>query len=235
MRPCAALLLWATLCLPAAAQQVQPVPYDEVAQTVPGRIDFDFLPERAGPGYNFDHGLAFDGGHIGEHFAGQTLNTIPFDGNLFDGLAVATATAPLTLRMGMPGRTLSVSHHRAFRSNALYPLGPTGQPHPEARGEGAVAFLFDRDICAFALRVHTQYEDDLGTQRDHLGPVELLFLARDGRIIARAPQQLPAGITSLGFRRDGGRADIAGVMVLNLDPGGISLDDIAFGCTPMIG
>lgn len=46
---------------------------------------------------------------------------------------------------------------------------------------------------------------------------------------------LGAGITDLCLLRRDGVADIAGLLVTNLDPGGISLDDVRFGCVPVTG
>lgn len=229
-----ALLL---LLLPglADAQAIDRVPYDQVAASVPGVIRFDSLPEAAYPGYNLDHGLAFPGGHIGEHFTGQQMGEALFDGNRFDALDQPRPSAPLTLEMGPPGQTVSVSLHRVFGSNVLYPLGPAGQPDPTGRGEGAAALILDTDICMFGLKVHTQYEDAFGTWAGHEGRVELLFFARDGALIDRQVLALPAGISELGFARAEGRADIAGVQVLNLDPGGISMDDIRYGCIAIVG
>lgn len=219
----------------ALAGPVDQIPYGQVAQNTRGEIRFDALPEAPYPGYNLDHGLAFGDGHIGEHFAGQVVGETLLDGNRFDALAQPAPSAPLVLNMGAPRSNLSVSLHRVFGSNVLYPLGPLGQPHPEARGEGMVALLFDTDICQFGLKIHTQYQDDLGTESGHLGDVDLLFFARDGRLIDQHALRLPAGISELGFARDAAHADIAGIEVVNRDPGGISIDDIVYGCQALLG
>jgi len=105
----------------------------------------------------------------------------------------------------------------------------------EARGEGSAAFLFAEDSCAFALRLHTEYLDDLGTNAGHLGEVSFTFYGRDGRMLGRETRAVPGGISSHGFQTDDGVARIAGVLVENLDPGGIALDDIRFGCIPRLG
>ena len=235
MRLGAACLTWAALCLGAQAQGIDPIPYDEVTQTVRGRISFDTLPPSPYPGYTLDFGFAFDGGRIGEHFAGQTLGQTMVEGNPFDTLTQPRPSAPLSVKMGAPGQTISISLHRVFGSNVLYPLGPIGQPDPRGRGEGMVAFWFTRDICLFATKVHTQYEDDLGTQANHSAPVQFLFFDRAGALLGDITAELPAGVSTLGFAAPGGAGTIAGVQVLNLDPGGITLDDIAYGCIPFIG
>ncbi|WP_372603442.1 hypothetical protein [Actibacterium sp.] len=226
----AACLIWLAALTPAHAQSLLPLPYEQVEAGTRGRIDFSTLPDKPYPGYNLDQGYAFDGGLIGQHFSGQSVEALAKGDDLFDALGPGAATAPLKVEMGPPGQTLSISLHRVFGSNALYPLGPTGQPQPDARGEGMVSILFHRDICRFGLKVHTEYLDDLGTNAEHRGAVELRFLARDGDLIAAVHLDLPGGVSHLGFETADGAASVAGVQVLNRDKGGISIDDIRFGC-----
>jgi len=223
------------LCATAASAEIAPAPYDEIAALTRGRVDFDFLPWLPEPGHNLDHGLAFAGGRIGERFAGQRLEPIEQAPGLPHDHAAGAPKAPLAVIDGAKGQNLSVSFHRAFLSNALYPLGPRGYPEAEARGEGSAAFFFTQDSCAFALRLHTEYLDDLGTNADHLGEVSLTFYGRDGQELGRITRAVPGGISSHGFQTDDGMARIAGVLVENLDPGGIALDDIRFGCIARLG
>lgn len=223
------------ICATAASAEIAPAPYEQIAALTRGRVDFDLLPQRPEPGHNLDHGLAFAGGRIGERFAGQRLETIEQSPGMLHDHAAGTPDAPLALITGAPGQGLSVSFHRAFRSNALYPLGPKGYPLAEARGEGSAAFLFSEDNCAFALRLHTEYLDDLGTNAGHLGEVRFTFYARDGRVLGHVARAVPGGISAHGFETTDGTARIAGVLVENLDPGGIALDDIRFGCIPRLG
>ncbi|WP_212524470.1 hypothetical protein [Actibacterium sp. MT2.3-13A] len=230
-----AALVALLFCAPAAAAGIAPAPYDEIAALTLGRADFDLLPQRPEPGHNFDHGLAFAGGRIGERFAGQRLEVIEQAPGLPHDRAAGTPEAPLALVPGAPGQGLSVSFHRAFGSNALYPLGPRGFPLAEARGEGSAAFLFAEDSCAVALRLHTEYLDDLGTNAGHRGEVSFTFYDRDGRVLGRALRSVPGGISEHGFQTEDGAARIAGVLVENLDPGGVALDDIRFGCIPRLG
>lgn len=220
---------------PAPTAQIERLSYEAASALTLGHVDFETLPHLPEPGHVLTHGYAFAGGRIGERFEGQSLRPIIHGEDLYDEIGNERPTLPLALESGAPNEGLSVSFHRAFRSNALYPLGPRRWPVPEARGEGAAAILFDRDICAFALRIHTEYVDDLGTNATHSGAVDLRFFARDGALIARLALELPAGISSLGFRRPGNRNDIAGVLVTNRDPGGVSLDDIRFGCPVPVG
>lgn len=223
------------LCATAASAEIAPAPYEQIAALTRGRVDFDLLPQLPEPGHNLDHGLAFPGGRIGERFAGQRLEVIEQAPGMLHDQAAGAPEAPLTVIDGAPGQNLSVSFHLAFLSNALYPLGPKGYPEAQARGEGSAAFLFTEDSCAFALRLHTEYLDDLGTNADHLGEVSFTFYARDGRVLGRETRLVPGGISSHGFQTEDGAARIAGVLVENLDPGGIALDDIRFGCIPRLG
>ncbi|MCV2882594.1 hypothetical protein [Actibacterium sp. XHP0104] len=231
---CAAALIWIAAALPACAQDIQPLPYDLVEQTTQGREDFQTLPDKPYPGYNLDRGYAFNGGLIGQHFAGQTVETLVLNGDQFDAPGTDAPIGPLRVEMGPPGQTLSISLHRVFGSNALYPLGPLAQPTPEGRGEGMIAIGFDRDICRFGIKVHTEYLDALGSNAAHQGEVEFRFYARDGAMLAAITARLPGGVSDLGFGMDGAGA-IAGVTIANRDKGGISLDDMRFGCPQLLG
>uniref|UniRef100_UPI0035653A7B hypothetical protein n=1 Tax=Rhodosalinus sp. TaxID=2047741 RepID=UPI0035653A7B len=150
--------LWlAALPTAAAADRLTQVPYDDLPPLAPNLVTFDRLPAKAYPGYSFDHGLAVPGARLGERFAGQRLEAVRVDdGGPHDRLA-GRPSVPLTIEPGAPGEGLSLSLHTAYRSMALYPLGPLGQPDPEARGEGSVAILFAEDACAVGFRVHTEY------------------------------------------------------------------------------
>ncbi|NHX28008.1 hypothetical protein HA397_29150, partial [Escherichia coli] len=155
-------------------------------------------------------------------------------GDQFDALGPDVATGPLRVEMGPLGQTLSISLHRVFGSNALYPLGPLAQPTPEGRGEGMIAIGFDRDICRFGIKVHTEYLDALGSNAAHQGEVEFRFYTRDGAVLAAITARLPGGVSDLGCGVDGA-GTIAGIAIVNRDKGGISLDDMRFGCPLMLG
>lgn len=237
-RPGAGKSLWAAiltaLAVPAAAERIVPLPYEDLPPLAPGLLDFERLPAKPYPGYVFDHGIAFAGGRIGERFAGQTLREVMVgDGGGPHDMLTGRPSVPLSIEPGAPGEGVSLSLHTAFRSMALYPLGPLGQPHPEARGEGAAAILFHEDACAFGLRIHTEYTDAFGTNEGHLGEIDLTFHARDGGEIGRVTVLAPEHISGHGFLDTGG--GIAGVTIENRDPGGISFDDVRFGCPDVTG
>lgn len=221
-------LLLALSAGPAPAQEVVPLPYGDLDTLAPHLLDFDRLPAKRYPGYNFDHGIAFRGGYLGEAFRGQSVAAERIDDGGPHDVLEGAPRAPLAIRPGQAGQVVSLSLHQSFGSMALYPLGPLGQPHPDARGEGAIAVLFHQDACAVGLRIHTQFTNALGLNSRHRGEVTLTFYARDGSRIGRRRLILPEGITEHAAFDPGAR--IAGMTVENRDPGGISLDDLRFGC-----
>ncbi len=226
-------LVFALLTTAASAQSVVPVPYDDLLPLAPNLVTFDRLPSKPFPGYSFDHGIAFPGGRLGERLTGQTLGTItPHDGGPHDVLINAPAL-PLSIASAAPGEGVSLSLHRAYGSMALYPLGPLKQPHPQARGEGAVAIVFQRDVCAMGLLVHTQYTNALGLNAGHRGDVTLTLYARDGVVLSLQHLTPPEGVSGIAVFDPTAR--IAAATIENADPGGISMDDLRFGCPALTG
>jgi hypothetical protein len=138
------------------------------------------------------------------------------------------------VRPGDRRRNLSVAFHRGFGSNALFPLGKDGFPELTARGEGALAILFDRDQAALGLLAHSDYADPLGAIPDP-GSITLRLYTRAGKLISVHEQPLERGITAIGLRRTDGQPDIAGLTVRSTDPGGIAIDDILFQLTALTG
>lgn len=65
------------------------------------------------------------------------------------------------------------------------------------------------------------------------GEIEVNFNDRRGRVIGHQSRAPRLGITEFGFIRGGYRADIAGVTIVNTDPGGIAFDDILFQIAPL--
>lgn len=226
-------LLLALSAAPAAAQEIVPLPYGDLDTLAPNLVTFDRLPAKRYPGYNFDHGIAFPGGYLGEAFKGQTVEAERIDDGGPHDVLTGAPTAPLSIRQGEPGQVVSLSLHQGFGSMALYPLGPLGQPHPDARGEGAIAVVFHQDACAVGLRIHTEYTNALGLNSGHRGAVTLTLYARDGARLARVPLILPEGISEAALFDPAAR--IAGMTVENRDPGGIAVDDLRFGCPRLTG
>lgn len=229
------LILCATFCLSGpvradTAHALEEVPYARPADQSSGRVTFETVPRQPEPGQRFDHAMRLGGLWMGEHFSGQDL--VGQDG--FDVVSGPPA-APLALRAGRPRANLSVAFHRGFGSNALFALGPDGFPKHSARGEGAVAVLFDTDQDAIGLRIHSDYPDPLGQRPTSRGHVYLILYTRTGEVIARHHAQLSLGITEIALRRTGGQPDIAGMLITNDDPGGIAIDDILYQIAAMLG
>jgi hypothetical protein len=221
---------------PVRADEFHTVPYSLLATQLTGRIAFDTMPNRPEPGLSLDHPLTVDGAQVGAGFAGQ-VHAIrqSRDGTRFDALSDARAQPPLRLIGHGPGQGLAFARHRGFGSVAVFPLGPDGFDRLSGRGEGALAVLFPHDQAAIGLRVHSDYADPLGARARQPGAVEVIAMARDGRVIARHAVQLAQGITEIGLRRAGDIPDIAGFVLLNTDPGGIAVDDILYARTPLLG
>ncbi|MGI3184380.1 hypothetical protein [Nioella aestuarii] len=226
-----ALLAGLVLATPLDAQGIEAVDYDTVLADAQRLVTFEILPPRPEPGYPLDHGIAFAGGRIGSAFAGQSLSDV--DG--FDRLG-GPPSVPLSLITGPSGQGLSLATHRGFGSLAIYPLGSAGFPALNARGEGSVAILFDEDVCQVGLRVHSDYPDTLGANAAPRGAVTLAAFGRAGETLGQISLGLASGITSHGLRSVDSLSAIAGLTVENSDPGGIALDDLAFGpCAQALG
>lgn len=214
IRALAAGLLWAGAATADSVARVDPA-----TLSLSGRMDFEALPLAPEPGFSHDAPLVAPGLAIGERFAGQSVTGAPHD--RLDG----APTAPLSLAPMPPGTGLSTAYHAGFGSNALFPLGPAGFPAIEARGEGAVALLFETDVAALSLRLHADYPDPFGT-RPPPGTATLTFYDRAGGVIDRHDIGLRTGPLPLGFASTG--PGIAGVTLTNDDPGGLAIDDIRY-------
>ncbi|WP_149866285.1 hypothetical protein [Tropicimonas marinistellae] len=225
-------LLPAMVATHANAGQVITADYAALRLELLQVVDFERLPPRDEPGFNLDMPLYARGAWIGERFAGQDVVPLATGHDDIDG---APDGPNLRIAGGAEKRNLSVARHRGFGSNALFPLGETGFPELHARGEGALAILFDHDQAAVGFRVHAGYPAPLGTTTVHTGHVEVRFFARDGRRIASLQHEPGRGISEFGYRTQTGRAEIAGILILNTDPGGIAVDDIIFALPGLLG
>lgn len=207
-------LISAFLPLPAFACGATVCLVDPDSLSLPEVITFNEARSGAGPGHPVDDVLALNGARFGERFAGQQLQMRgPHDA------VEGAAFGPLTLLAGAQGQNLSVVNSMGV--SVLMGYGHAGFPKRDAQGEGAIAILFDEDQSALALDVR-------GGER---GDGQVLFLRRDGAVLAQVPVS-PLGEFGLGFFRAQGASDIAGVVLTNTDPQGIALDTIRFGKHP---
>lgn len=209
--------------LPALSQGIASAEYSRLAKELNARSDFETLPQRPEPGFVFDAPYRSEGVWLAERFEGQKI----VNATLFDVLS-GEPVNPLKIRKGKAGRNLSVAFHKGFGSNALFPLGPDGFPEISARGEGAVAIMFDNDQYALGFRVHSDYPAPLGQRPGQRGTATVRFFTRNGTKIDQQTLTLQQGITEFGFERENYISDIAGITITNDDPGGIAIDDIIF-------
>ncbi|MDU8926425.1 hypothetical protein RXV86_03410 [Alisedimentitalea sp. MJ-SS2] len=173
-------------------------------------ITFEDVRSSLGIGHPIDDLLVRPGARFGERFAGQSLS---YSGD-YDRVT-GPALSPLTAIPGAPGATLGAM--KIGPTTVIQGHGPGAFPRTEAVGEGAIAIEFDNDQAAIAF--------DLRGGED--GTLDISFLRRDGTEITR----LRIGALSeesFGFVRRGNVPDIAGILILNDDPQGISIDNLAF-------
>ncbi len=174
--------------------------------------DFESLIGGGAPGTNYDSVISLSGISFGERFDGQGIT----DTGGFDSVP-GLPTGPLTLVAGAAGQNLHVI--TAGGSNVLDGLGAAGFPNLGAIGEGAIAILFDSDQFEFGLTLAG------------VGPgasvVEFDFYARDGSLI-ESTSLFPISSGAIAFRRAGDVEDIAGVVMTNLDPSGLAIDNVRF-------
>lgn len=177
-------------------------------------ITFDDTKSGNGPGHLISELLVLDGAVFGEHFAGQTVQPNG-DHDQISGPALP----PLTVLPGAPEQNLSVVYLRG--NNVLNGYGVAGFPKRKGQGEGAISFLFDEDQSSLAFDI----------RGGESGTAHVIFLSRDGMTIA-ALDLPPVGEHAYGFIRSNGAKDIAGVVLTNVDPQGLALDNVRFGKPP---
>ncbi|WP_375266145.1 hypothetical protein [Planktotalea sp.] len=180
-------------------------------------IDFEDVLASLGLRSLLDEILVRDGATFGERFAGQSRLA---DGD-FD-MITGKPQIPLTVLDGGEGQTLGAMHVRG--SIVIHGQGPRVYPKVEAVGEGAIAVLFERDQPALAF-------DIAGGE---LGYAKIQFIRRDGSEIDTVTFG-PLAERSYAFTRKLMQPDIAGFILLNTDPQGISVDNLRFESFDLMG
>jgi hypothetical protein len=173
-----------------------------------GLITFDDLASAGVNGANYDNLFESDGASFGERFVGQSVvNNGGFDA------VTGSPTGGLSLATGSANHNLSLLEYNG--SNVLAGLGPDGFPNYSAIGEGAFAVLFDYDQSQFGFQL-------VGGD---FGSATVDFYTRSGALIE---SQSITGLANdyYGFLRDGGIQDIAGIVIYNIDGGGVGFDNL---------
>lgn len=213
----------------AQSDQILARPYADLARELTRREGFEAWPTRPEPGHLLQALHRGSDITIGSYFSGQTPGILTQNNNeRFDILTDVTPDLPLALATAPRGHGLAIAHHRGFGSNAVFPLGPDGFDRISGRGEGSLAVLFDHDQRATGFLVHADYPDPLGQRNATRGVVTVILLARDGQVLATPVTPLKQGITAIGYATAAGAPGIAGMVILNTDPGGIAIDDILY-------
>ncbi len=211
-------LVWVFLflvsCSLANAAPISLISYANSGNTI---VDFSDVPGAPFPGTLYDGILVSGGASFAERFMGQTRSS---NGDL-DVLS-GTPSGPLSLRVGRPGRNLSVGTDTG--GSGLYPYGWKGSPLPEGYGEGSWAVLFPNPTDRFG------FEAEFG--QNHNSTVVVQAFAANGSLLDSLTLNLvPASLGFggfFGFERDGGLADIAGVSVYANDPGGLAYFGVSY-------
>ena len=220
--PRSSLLALCAICLsigPALADAIAPVPYDLVAQTAAGVIDFENFPVLPEPGQAVPHAIHASGAVLGAMLTGQSVE----ENHTFTALGGAPSSPP---RVAQPPErpTMAIAFHAGFGSNAAFPLGPDGFAQRSGRGEGSVAISFHAPIQSFALRLHLDYADPLGS-RPTPGPVWLHFYGVDAALVHLETLSPAHGVQSFGFLST---LPVTAITLTHQDPGGIAIDDILY-------
>jgi hypothetical protein len=174
-------------------------------------ITFEDQRATMGPGRLINDVLVLPGAVFAERFHGQSIVFIGDHDSVY-----GAASAPLTPLAGRPGQTMSLV--MMGQNNVLNGYGPAAFPRRTGQGEGAISVMFDADQPALAF--------DLRGGEGGLAQVQ--FLRRDGSIISQLSVRQVSEY-AVGFKRKDGVSDIAGFVLMNVDPQGLAIDNLRFG------
>lgn len=220
----------------ALAEGVAAIPYDDIRVPPGVAIGWGEMATHSDSIIVLDGPHRREGAVLGESFAGQVVTRQRDADNVPHDLVTGTPEAPLRVVPGPDGRNLAVAPRDPhFGRPVLLPTGPGG-PDQNIHGEGSVAILFDEDQCLFGIRLFLDGTPGGGVAAEDFGIVNLKVYDRDGGLIAEVRRSRRSGILSLAYRRDGGAGDIAGLLLQNVDPAGIAIDEIRFAtaCDPPV-
>lgn len=197
----------------AQAAAINVAGYSTVGRHV---IDFEDVTGAAFPGTTYDGILSSGGATFAERFQGQTLSFVTdnITGAPLDVLS-GDPTGPLTLAPGAAGKNLAIG---TDSTKNLLPCGNLTCADPNGYGEGSFAVLFSGGVSYFGMQQLFGHDTTKLTTLD--------FFNSSGGLI----QRVTVNVTSsfVGFSREGGVKDIAGVSVFTRDPGGLSYDNLVY-------
>lgn len=214
-----------------------PIPYGSLRVPPATAVDFEGLVTHSTAVAAIDGAFATQGIAFGESFAGQTVGRqTGIDGGLHDHVT-GDPTAPLAVVPGPVGRNLAIAPSDPhFGSSVMVATGPGGETS-NVHGEGALALLFDQDQCQFGIKVYLDAFGPANSTAEAFGKVNMSFYDRNGTLIEVVRRANADGLVRMAFRRNANvGADIAGVLIQNLDAGGIAVDDIRISpdCAPAV-
>lgn len=217
-------------CLFAGELGITEVPYENINVAPGDRIDFDLLPEPVAA-RRYSGILTIGAVSFGEVFAGQTLGEEQ-DGrlNVHDVVKAGKPTAPIALAVIHPSENFAVAYTSIFGSQALFAVGPIWRAGQINVGTGSLAILFATDQCAFGIktRLSGRY---IATYYRHqpIGILKVVFVDRAGVELGSLSRFQHTGPFFMGYEQTGtAMPKIAGVLIQNLNNGGIGIDEIIF-------
>lgn len=165
---------------------------------------------------NYDNIMRFGGLRIGQFFAGHSVASVDFAGFQHEFVfSTSGLDNPLTLEAGPSPSNLS-TYRRPSGQRSIGGNGANGIFEPAI---GAMAVQFDAPQSELGLKL-------VGTEA---GGVALFrFYQSDGTLIYPLEVESENRTNTLTFARQGGVADIAGMIIFNLDPGGLRVDNIVY-------
>jgi len=177
----------------------------------------------------YDGGVAFaatpqsiagNGASVSGIFAGQTPGSATAGSVTWETVGVGGAINPLTL-VGQPDSPVDVPQNILFLFGAVAGMLDGGLT-------GAVSFLFGSDVTFFGIDVGGS-ETSPGSGDP--GPATFAFYGRDGSLI---DQITVSAVRDGPYAFDAGGRVIAGVTITNLDPYGLTYDNLRFAPAPPV-
>ncbi|MCV3274334.1 hypothetical protein [Roseobacter sinensis] len=185
-------------------------------------VDFEDLNLGLGATVNYDGEFESGTVQFSAGFVGQTIGVSGF----FDTVS-GSPSGPLALFDDAANQNILAvdGGDGNFGNTSIAGLGPLGFPTANAIGEGVISVLFDFDQSEFGF-------DLIGGDG---GTATLQFFGRDGSLLTEITTNPLFGTLMLGFATDDTSKSIAGVTILNSDPGGVGVDNVRSDVRGVIG